>query len=375
MVFKEFTLETWGGTLAILSAFLISVAGLLTMSNLSFGDPYFYKQGVWILISFSLCLTVSRLDFRFLNETKVVTLLYGLSLFLLSLIFIFGKVSKGAQSWFSIGGISFQPSDLVKVVLIIVLAKYFSRRHREIAYVRHIIISFLYLLFPFLLIVLQPDLGSGLVLCSIWFCLLLFSGISKKHVVIVFGVSALLFLVAWGFLFKPYQKARIINFVNPLQDTRGTGYNAYQSTIAVGSGGLSGKGIGYGTQSRLEFLPEYRTDFIFAAFAEEWGFIGSVFLLLLFLLLFSRLLYFAAYAYTNFESLFTYGVVIWFMTHLLVSVGMNIGVMPVTGIPLPFMSYGGTHLLVECLALGMCTAMSRYRKNFNRDISQHDFII
>ncbi len=375
MVFKEFSLDSWGGLLAIASSFLISVAGLLTMTGLSISDPYFYKQGVWILISFSLCLLVSRFDFRFLNETKVVTLLYSVSLFLLTLIFVFGKVSKGAQSWFSVGGISFQPSDLVKVVLIIVLAKYFSRRHREIAYVRHIIISFLYLFFPFLLIVLQPDLGSGLVLCSIWFCMLLLSGISRKHVLIVFGISALIFAFAWGFLFKPYQKARIINFVNPLQDTRGTGYNAYQSTIAVGSGGLYGKGIGYGTQSRLEYLPEYRTDFIFAAFAEEWGFIGSIFLLLLFFLLFSQLLHFAAFAYTNFESLFTYGVVIWFMTHMVVSVGMNIGVMPVTGIPLPFMSYGGTHLLIECLALGTCIAMSHYRKNFNRDISKHDFVV
>lgn len=375
MPFKEIVVDKWDGIIVLASAFLIAAAGLVTMSGLSVSDPYFIKQGSWMLISFTVSFLFSRFDYRFLNETKVVTLLYSLSLFLLTLIFIFGKVSKGAQSWFSFGGLSFQPADLVKVVLIIVLAKYFSRRHREIAYVKHIIISFLYLLLPFVLILLQPDLGSGLVLCSIWFCLLLLSGISKKHVLLVFGISSIIFFLAWGFLFKPYQKARIINFVNPLADIRGSGYNAYQSTIAVGSGGFLGKGIGYGTQSRLEFLPEYRTDFIFAAYAEEWGFIGSVFLLLLFFLLFSRLLFFAAYAYSNFESLFTYGVVIWFMTHMVVSIGMNIGVMPVTGIPLPFMSYGGTHLLIESIALGMCVGMARYRRNFNRDISKHDFII
>ena len=364
MHFKEISVK-WDSTVVFVTSFLIALAGLVTMSGLDFKDPYFYKQALWIVISFAVFLICSRFDYRFLNDTKVVTVLYGSSLVLLTLIFIFGKVSKGAQSWFSFAGLSFQPADLVKVVLIIVLAKYFSRRHKEIAYIKHIIISFLYLLFPFVLIILQPDLGSGLVLCSIWFCLLLFSGISRRHVMFVFGVSGIVFLLAWLFLFKPYQKARIINFVHPLSDIRGSGYNAYQSTIAVGSGGLLGKGIGYGTQSRLEYLPEYRTDFIFAAYAEEWGLVGSIFLFLLFFLLFSRLLSFAEYSYSNFEALFTYGVVVWFMTHFIVSIGMNIGVMPVTGIPLPFMSYGGTHLLVECLALGICVGMSHYRRNSN----------
>ncbi len=375
MNFRKSLTEVWGGTFVLFSAFLISLAGLLTMSGLSFSDPYFVKQGLWIVISFAIALVCSRVDYRFLNDTKVVTVLYAFSIVLLFMVVIFGKVAKGAQSWFSIGGFSFQPSDLVKLVLIIVLAKYFSRRHIEIAYIKHIFISFLYLFVLFALIMLQPDLGSGMVLLSIWFGLVFISGISKKHLFVVFGISAIIFLLAWGFMFKPYQKARIMNFVNPLADIRGSGYNAYQSTIAVGSGGTFGKGIGYGTQSRLEYLPEYRTDFIFAAYAEEWGFIGSVFLLVLFLLLFSRLLSFASSAYSNFESLFTYGVVIWFMTHMIVSIGMNIGVMPVTGIPLPFMSYGGTHILIEGIALGMCVGMSRYGRSFSRDTSKHEFIV
>lgn len=285
-----------------------------------------------------------------------------------------GKVAKGAQSWFSVGGVSFQPVDLVKLVLIALLAKYFSRRHIEIAYIKHIFISLLYLCIPLVFVLMQPDFGSGMVLCSIWFGLILISGISKKHLIAVFGIALVVFLVGWNFLFKPYQKARIMNFVHPLSDIRGTGYNAYQSTIAVGSGGVFGKGIGYGTQSRLEYLPEYRTDFIFAAYAEEWGLVGSLFLLLLFFILVAQLTSFAENSYSNFESLFTYGTILWFVTHLVVSIGMNIGVMPVTGIPLPFMSYGGTHLLVECAALGVCIGMSRYGKSYHRDTSKHDFL-
>lgn len=373
MLFKNAFFEGWRGLIVMASGMLISFAGLLTMTGLSFSDPYFLKQSFWIIISFSICFFISHIDFRFLNETKIIIAIYGIGLFLLTLILLIGKVAKGAQSWFSIGGISFQPVDLIKLILILVLAKYFSRRHIEIAYIKHIVISFLYLLIPLFLVLLQPDFGSGMVLCAIWFGLVFISGISKKHLIFVIGAGLVIFLLGWNFLFKPYQKARIINFVSPLSDIRGSGYNAYQSTIAVGSGGLFGKGIGYGTQSRLEYLPEYRTDFIFAAYAEEWGFIGSLFLLTLFLVLFTQLLSFAVTSYSNFESLFTYGVLIWFTTHLVVSVGMNIGIMPVTGIPLPLMSYGGTHLLVECIALGMCIAMSRYGRMIHRDISKYDF--
>ena len=155
---------------------------------------------------------------------------------------------------------------------------------------------------------------------------------------------------------------------------RGTGYNAYQSTIAVGSGGLLGKGIGYGTQSRLNFLPEYKTDFIFAAYAEEWGFVGDILLLVFFLLIFFKLAYYALVADSTFEALFTYGVLIWIVTHVVVNVGMNIGIMPVTGIPLPLMSYGGSHLLAECLALGMCVGMRRYARSGHKYQMKNEFL-
>jgi rod shape determining protein RodA len=221
-----------------------------------------------------------------LRQTRIVVTIYGVLLLILSLLFTLGHISKGAESWFRLGGLAFQPIDLMKLGLIILLAKYFSRRHIEIANIRHIVVSGVYTLIPFVLVILQPDFGSAMVLFFIWLGLVLVSGISIKHLLFVLFMGIIVFSLAWKFAFKPYQKARIINFVNPLQDIRGTGYNAYQSTVAVGSGGLLGKGIGYGTQSRLNFLPEHKTDFIFAAYAEEWGFVGAILLLIFFFIIF-----------------------------------------------------------------------------------------
>lgn len=352
----------------------ILLAGLFTMSSFQVNDSYFWKQGLWITISLFIFIFVSRFEYRFLKQTNIVVLLYVFLLSILSLLFILGHVSKGAESWFRVGGFAFQPSDLMKLVLIIVLAKYFSRRHIAIANIRHIIVSGVYMFIPFILILLQPDFGSAMVLFSIWFGMVLVSGISKKHLFAVFAIGVITFSLAWKFAFKNYQKARIMNFVYPLQDIRGTGYNAYQSTIAVGSGGLYGKGVGFGTQSRLNFLPEYRTDFIFAAFAEEWGFIGSLLLLIFFAIILYKLAFYAVVADSTFEALFTYGVIIWIATHIVINVGMNIGIMPVTGIPLPFMSYGGSHLLAECLALGMCLGMRRYAREGHQYHIKNEFV-
>jgi rod shape determining protein RodA len=352
----------------------IALSGLFTMSSFQGNDSYFWKQSVWIMISFSVFFVSSLFEYRFLKQTRVVISIYGVLLFILTLLFVLGHVSKGAESWFRLGGLAFQPIDLMKLGLIIVLAKYFSRRHIEIANIRHIIVSAVYAIIPFILVVLQPDFGSAMVLFFIWLGLVFVSGISIKHLVAVFAMGALIFALAWNFAFKPYQKARIMNFINPLADVRGSGYNAYQSTIAVGSGGLLGKGVGFGTQSRLNFLPEHKTDFIFAAFAEEWGFVGSILLLIFFFIIFYKLATFALVADSTFEALFTYGVLIWIVTHVVINIGMNIGIMPVTGIPLPFMSYGGSHLLAECLALGMCVGMKRYARSGHKYQMKNEFV-
>ena len=353
---------------------MIMVAGLLTMSSFSENDSYFLKQGTWIIISLVVFFVASSFEYRFLKQTKIVVVLYGILLSILALLFVLGHVSKGAESWFRVGGIAFQPSDLMKLVLVIILAKYFSRRHVEIANIRHIIVSLVYTLIPFCLVLLQPDFGSAMVLFAIWLGLVLVSGISIRHLLFVCTLGVCMFLLAWNFAFKPYQKARILTFINPLADVRNTGYNVYQSTIAVGSGGVFGKGVGYGTQSRLNFLPEYKTDFIFAAFAEEWGFVGSLLLIGFFLIILTKLSLYAYVADSTFEALFTYGVLIWIATHVIINIGMNTGIMPVTGIPLPFMSYGGSHLLAESLALGMCVGMRRYARSGHKYQAKNEFL-
>ncbi len=355
----------------------IIAGGLATMASFSSAESngnFFSRQIIWVALAFGIFFLFSFIDFRFLKRTNVLVFIFlGFSALLL-ILFALGKVSHGAQSWFDFGGFSFQPADMMKLVLILILAKYFSRRHVEIRDVKHIFVSGLYALIPFGLVLLQPDFGSAMIIFLIWFGMTLVSGISKKHLLIVFGAGALAFLAMWMFVFAPYQKARISNFLNPLADIHGTGYNALQSTIAVGSGQVLGKGLGFGTQSRLKFLPEYQTDFVFAAFAEEWGFIGAVLILLLFGLVIWRVLATAALGAGNFEMLFGMGIAIFLMSHILINIGMNLGLLPVTGITLPFMSYGGSHLITEFAALGILMSMRRYARSAHRDDINNEFL-
>ena len=359
----------------VLAALLpILVAGLLTMNSFSVDDYFASRQLVWIGVSLAVLIGASLIDWRFLRKSNLVATLFLAGNGLLILVLLIGQISHGVQSWLSVGGLAFQPADLMKLILILVLAKYFSRRHIEIAHIRHIIVSGIYAFIPFVLILVQPDFGSAIIVFAIWLGLIVVSGVSKKHLLGVTVAGLLAFLLAWTFLFADYQKDRIVTFLHPLADIQGAGYNAFQSTIAVGSGGILGKGLGYGTQSRLEFLPEYETDFIFAAFAEEWGFVGVIILFGLYGVIVWRLVRTAMYAATNFESLFTLGVTIMLGAHFIIHVGMNVGLLPVTGLPLPFMSYGGSHLLVEMLALGMVMGMRRYALAYHRDDIHNEFI-
>lgn len=349
-------------------------AGLITMNSFV-GENYFFdKQIVWIAISVTAFFALSFVDFRFLKRADLLAMLFLLLCGVLIFTFTLGKTVKGAQSWLHFGLFSFQPSDPMKVLLIIILAKYFSRRHIEIAHIRHILVSGLYAFIPFVLVFFQPDFGSAIILFFIWLGMIMVSGVSKKHLLLVTLILAVSFTVFWLFVFKPYQKARIVTFLNPIADIHGAGYNANQSTIAVGSGQLLGKGVGYGTQSRLKFLPEYQTDFIFAAFAEEWGFGGVLLLFILFGIVIWRILANAMIGATNFEMLFGMGLAILFMSHIIVNAGMNMGLLPVTGIPMPFLSYGGSHLLTEFTGLGILMGMRRYGRAAHRDAMKNEFL-
>ncbi|MCF7831788.1 MAG: rod shape-determining protein RodA [Candidatus Pacebacteria bacterium] len=340
----------------------IVIAGLVTMSSFTGETSFFWRQFIWVIVSFAVMFGVSRIDIRFLKQTSVLMSLYGISVMLLALLFFVADPVKGSIRWIDLGFFSFQPSDPAKIVLILVLAKYFSRRHIEIAQIRHIIVSASYMMIMMLLIFFQPDFKSSLVFMVIWLGMVLVAGISKKHLLLVGSLVIVAFGMLWLFAFQPYQKQRIMTFINPLSDIQGSGYNAYQSTIAVGSGQLLGKGVGYGSQSRLQFLPESETDFIFASFAEEWGFIGSFLLIVCYGILIWRIFANALMGSSNFETLYGVGIGIYFSIHTLFNIGMNIGLLPVTGIPLPFMSYGGSNMLTSFLALGILLAMRRYAR-------------
>ncbi len=349
------------------AASLLVMAGLVTMNSFGPSNVFFQQQVVWFLVSIAVFFGASIVDWRFLRTTPVVVAIFIASVVSLALLFGLGTITMGALSRFNLGVFFIQPSDPAKLALVVILAKYFSRRHVEIAHVRHIFVSGAYAFIFFILLFIQPDFGGAIVVFGLWLGMTLVSGLSKKHLALIFLTGAVAFGALWGFVFQDYQKDRIRTFVSPLTDIQGAGYNAYQSMVTVGAGQMLGRGIGFGTQSRLKFLPEYETDFIFAAFAEEWGFVGVLILLLCFVVLFACILREARRGATNFETLFAVGVALMLAIPSIIHVGMNVGVLPVTGTVLPFVSYGGSHLVIEFLALGMLSGMRRYHRAAHRE--------
>ncbi len=359
----RFWFDVWRGIDPILvgAAVVLTLLGVLTMYS-HVGDNFFFnRQLLWLGISLVAMGAAMVPDYRFLRTGYLVIMLYVVTIVSLVLLFWFGDITMGAQRRFDLGLIAFQPSDPAKLILVIVLAKYFAKRHELIGDFRHILVSGVYAGIFFGLVFLQPDFGSAVILGTIWLGMVFVSGIKFRHLLTVCLCAVIAFAGLWQFVLMDYQKARIATFLDPLSDIQGAGYNAYQSTVAVGSGEWLGRGVGYGTQSKLLFLPEYQTDFIFAAYAEEWGFVGVVFLFALFGVVVWRLLHHALRGVTNFERLFAVGVCLFFVTHFFVHIGMNIGLLPVTGTTIPFLSYGGSHLLTEFVAIGMVLGMGRYR--------------
>ena len=354
--------------LVLLAAMIpLFLAGLITMKG--FGSPadpllssdyFFNRQLIWLVVGFIIFFVASSIDWRILRNGKLLLVLYIVGVAILVSLLVLVNAVRGARAWISLGLFSIEPAEIMKLVLILILAKYFSRRHIEIAHVKHIIISGFYTAIPLLLIFIQPDLGSAIIFGAIWLGMILVSGVSKKHLLFVLVGVYVLFVIAWFQVLEPYQKARILTFVNPAADPRGAGYNALQSMIAVGSGGIFGRGVGYGIKSRLEFLPEHETDFIFAAFAEEWGLVGVILLFGFYSVLFWRILKASLEGESNFEKLFGVGLFFMILAQFIIHVGMNLGIMPVTGISLPFLSYGGSHSIMLLLGLGILMGMSRY---------------
>ncbi len=341
---------------------LLIIIGLLSIASASQARTgvfiNFKKQLFFAVIGLILLGTFCFIDYRFLrNYSAVVLILYILSIFLLILLLVFGSKVRGAVSWFQfkspIGELGFEPVEIMKFVLIVILAKYFSNRHIDFGLIRHIFISGFYVLIPVVLVLLQPDLGSAALLLIIWVGIMLVSGIRARHLLALFLIFAVISGFSWKFFLKDYQRARILTFFEPQRDPLGQGYNILQSIIAIGSGGFWGKGLGHGSQSQLNFLPEQHTDFIWATIAEEWGFFGVAFVLVLWGIIFWRLFIIAIGATTNFARLFVFGFMLLLLAHISINIGMNMGFLPVIGIPLPLLSYGGSSLVATLLAFGI----------------------
>lgn len=358
--------------------FIIPIAlcflGILTMHPFGAGSSLAPKQLVWLSVALVGYVTCASLDMRFIRRPTVIITGYLALVSVLLLLLVATHAVMGAKSWFTLGGFSLQPADPGKILFIALIAKYFSRRHMEIGDFRHIIVSGIYAAIPIFLLLLQPDLGTAAIFVAIWFGTVLISGISKKHLLIVITGGLIGLTALWFGGLHDYQRARIMTFVNPASDVHGKGYNAYQATVASGSGQLLGKGIGYGTQSKLRFLPEYQTDFIFAAFAEEWGFIGVVLVLILYGLLFARLISIARRSATNFDAFFTIGVAIMLLAHVFIHAGINLGLLPVTGTTIPFMSYGGSHLLMEFVGLGIVASLAGEGRSVPRQAAGQEYL-
>jgi rod shape determining protein RodA len=333
---------------------VISFIGVLNLYSATFGEAeshLYGKQIVWIGIGLALALFITIFDFRFYQDFAYF--FYGISLVLLTGVFIYRSIHPEVSRWIKVGPFFFQPAEMAKITIILSLAKYFDRYPKKDGYqLRELIFPFIILLIPCLLVAKQPDLGTAISLLLIGFSIVLFVKIKWRSllIMIVGGVSILPFM--WNFL-MPYQKKRILTFFRPGLDPLGSGYHIIQSKIAIGSGGIWGKGFLKGTQCKLQFIPAQHTDFVFSVLAEEWGLIGGLILLGLYFLLIVWGVNTSIRSKERFGAIVAFGVVAMIFWHVIINVGMAVGMMPVVGMPLPFMSYGGSAILSMMAGVGL----------------------
>ena len=343
----------WMLSAAVFLLIILGLVSLFSMSGIKLVH-FFERQLLWTAIGMCLFVISSMIDFRlFRTQSAAVLALYGIAISLLLLVISSALVIRGVRSWITFGGLSIEPVELVKLALIILLAKFFSKRHVEIYRIRHLIVSGVYTALPVALVLLQPDLGSAIILVAIWIAVIIFSGMKLRHLALLICMFATLSFIGWHSMLKPYQKSRIVTFLDPYQDPRGAGYQMLQSMIAVGSGRVWGKGLGYGSQTHLHFLPEAETDFIFAAFVEEWGFVGTTILLVLLFVVLWRIVRIGMRSSDNFSRLYCHGFAAWIFVQSFIHIGMNMGMLPITGITLPFVSYGGSSLVMLLVGVGI----------------------
>src|SRR3989338_5065510 len=339
----------------------ISLLGALNLWGIAgAGSLLFKKQLIFIAIGLAVMFALSLFNYRYLkNYSLPVLCFYFVSVFLLLLTF-YSQSVRGVNSWIILGGLTFEPVELAKLMLIVLMAKYFSQRHVHINDFRHIVVAGIYFSLPFAIIFLQPDLGSSIIFLAIWLAMLMAAGINKRHLFLIISVGVLAGYSAWLFALQPYQKTRITAFLDPYNDPRGSGYNIIQSKIAIGSGYFFGNGLGGGSQSNLGFLPEPHNDFAFAAFTEQFGLVGISAVMAMVLVIISRILYVGSRTISNFGKLFSIGLAVFIGSHVFISAGVNVGLLPVTGLSFPFLSYGGSHILSLMIGLGILQGIKRY---------------
>jgi rod shape determining protein RodA len=343
------------------AVFLLNVLGLLLIWSTALGKEDFYflnfkKQLIFLIVGLVLLFIFAIFDYKWFRSYSLI--IYFAAIVLLLGVLFFGKTIRGTRGWFSFGFLNFQPVEFAKLALIVFLSRYFIRGGHEIFRFRHILVSGGAAGILFLLVFLQPDFGSALILFFLWLGILLLLGIRRSHLAFIMILIAVLLCSAWFFVFEDYQKARIINFFNPTKDVLGAGYNIKQAQIAVGSGQIWGRGIGYGPQSQLRFVPESQTDFIFAVLAEELGLFGVLIFFSLWGVVFWRLWLISKKTRDDFSLFFVLGVMLLFFIQIFINIGMIAGLMPVTGITLPFLSYGGSALLINLVMIGISESIS-----------------
>lgn len=293
--------------------------------------------------------------------------LYILSVILLIIVDLFGESSKGAQRWLNLGFIRFQPSEIAKIAIPLMVARFINRGNFP-PNLRYTAGAILIIFIPTILIALEPDLGTAILVAISGLFVLFLGGLSWILILIAIILAGISLPIMWKFFMHPYQKTRVLTLFNPESDPQGAGYHIKQSKIAIGSGGLNGKGLGAGTQSQLEFVPERHTDFIFAVISEEFGYIGVCILLFIYLLLIFRGLMIAAQAQTMFGRVLAGGLTLIFFVYLFVNIGMVSGILPVVGVPLPLISYGGSSLVVLMAAFGIIMSIHTHRKSLSRNV-------
>lgn len=331
----------------------------------SFGSHLVFRQLNYILLSVAFMFIIAaippRLSYRFAYLT------YGGALLLLFSVLLYGSISNGSRRWLHLGFLNLQPSEIMKVGVILALARYLSRvPPKDRAYTfKELVIPASIVFAPMLIVLQQPDLGTALSIGAIGAVMILFIGVKRIVLFVLAIVGSIGTAVAWIWLLHPYQKRRVLTMFNPEADPQGSGYQIIQSKIAVGSGELFGKGYLEGSQTRLEFIPERTTDFIFSVFAEEWGFVGSLIILGLYLSLLARVLIQSGKVKEYFGVLVIVGIVGMIFFHVFVNLGMVVGFLPVVGLPLPLMSYGGSSLLTTFFSIGLVLSVTAQRSVFS----------